>query len=62
MSWIDININIEKISEFETGWYDFIAANIPDVMKDISESGELSDDSMKKMDEAIKTYKGTFGN
>ena len=56
------DINIEKISEFETGWYDFIAANIPDVMKDISESGELSDDSMKKMDEAIKTYKGTFGN
>ena len=56
------DINIERISEFETGWYDFIAANIPDVMKDISESGELSDDSMKKMDEAIKTYKGTFGN
>ena len=56
------DINIEKISEFETGWYDFIAANIPDVMKDISESGELSDDSMKKIDGAIKTYKGTFGN
>ena len=56
------DINIERISEFETGWYDFIAANIPDVMKDISKSGELSDDSMKKMDEAIKTYKGTFGN
>jgi F-type H+-transporting ATPase subunit alpha len=56
------DINIERISEFETGWYDFIAANIPDVMKDISESGELSDDSMKKMDGAIKTYKGTFGN
>jgi len=56
------DINIERISEFETGWYDFIAANIPDVMKDISESGELSDDSMKKMGEAIKTYKGTFGN
>ena len=56
------DINIERISEFEMGWYDFIAANIPDVMKDISESGELSDDSMKKIDGAIKTYKGTFGN
>ena len=56
------DINIERISEFEIGWYDFIAANIPDVMKDISESGELSDDSMKKIDGAIKTYKGTFGN
>jgi len=31
-------------------------------MKEISESGELSDDSMKKIDGAIKTYKGTFGN
>ena len=56
------DINIDRISEFEFGWYDFIAANIPDVMKDISESGELSDDSMKKIDGAIKTYKGTFGN
>jgi F-type H+-transporting ATPase subunit alpha len=56
------DINIERISEFEIGWYDFIAANISDVMKDISESGELSDDSMKKIDGAIKTYKGTFGN
>jgi len=56
------DINIDRISEFEFGWYDFIAANIPDVMKEISESGELSDDSMKKIDGALKTYKGTFGN
>ena len=51
----------EKISEFESGWYDFVSANIPDVMKEIHDKGELSDDIKKKLDEALKTYKGTFG-
>ena len=56
------DVEIEKISEFETGWDDFISANIPDVMKEIHDKGELSDDIKKKLDEALKTYKGTFGN
>ena len=55
------DIETEKISEFETGWYDFVSANIPDVMKEIHDKGELSDDIKKKLDEALKTYKGTFG-
>ena len=55
------DVEIEKISEFETGWYDFISANIPDVMKEIHDKGELSDEIKKKLDEALKTYKGTFG-
>ena len=56
------DVEIERISEFEKGWYDFVSANIPDVMKTISQEGELSDDSKKGLDGAIKTYKGTFGN
>ena len=55
------DVEIEKISEFEAGWYDFISANIPDVMKEIHDKGELSDEIKKKLDEALKTYKGTFG-
>ena len=55
------DVETEKISEFETGWYDFVSANIPDVMKEIHDKGELSDDIIKKLDEALKTYKGTFG-
>ena len=55
------DVETEKISEFETGWYDFISANIPDVMKEIHDKGELSDEIKKKLDEALKTYKGTFG-
>jgi len=31
-------------------------------MKAISEEGILSDDTKKKLDESIKTFKGTFGN
>ena len=55
------DVETEKISEFETGWYDFVSANIPDVMKEIHDKGELSDEIKKKLDEALKTYKGTFG-
>ena len=55
------DVETEKISEFEAGWYDFVSANIPDVMKEIHDKGELSDDIKKKLDEALKTYKGTFG-
>jgi len=55
------DVETEKISEFEAGWYDFVSANIPDVMKEIHDKGELSDEIKKKLDEALKTYKGTFG-
>ena len=55
------DVEIEKISDFEKQWYDFVSANLPEVMKSISEEGELSDDSKKSLDGAIKTFKGTFG-
>ena len=34
------DVETEKISEFETGWYDFVSANIPDVMKEIHDKHE----------------------
>tara|TARA_B110000240_G_C13372173_1_gene398684 strand:- start:256 stop:951 length:696 start_codon:yes stop_codon:yes gene_type:complete len=56
------DVPIEEIRNFETSWYDFISANSPETMKAISEEGILSDDTKKKLDESIKTFKGTFGN
>ena len=47
--------------QFELGWYDYAAANIPDVLKEIAESGDLSDDAKSKLDEAANGYKQTAG-
>ena len=40
-------------------WYDYAAANIPDVLKEIAVSGDLSDDTKEKLGEAAKGYKQT---
>ena len=55
------DVEIDQIPDFENQWYDFVSANLPEVMKSISEEGELSDSSKKSLDDALKTFKGTFG-
>ena len=52
---------VESVRQFESGWYDYAAANVPDVLKGIAESGDLSDDAREKLDEAAKGYKQTAG-
>jgi len=44
---------------FEQGWHEYAAANVPDVLKNIAESGELSEESEKALDEAAAGYKST---
>ena len=53
------DVPIESVRQFESGWYDYAAANIPDVLKEIAESGDLSDDTKEKLGEAAKGYKQT---
>jgi len=48
-----------KILEFESGWHEYTAANIPDVLEGIASSGELSDEGTRKLDEAAAGYKQT---
>ena len=52
-------MDVESVRQFESGWYDYAAANVPDVLKEIAESGDLSDDAKAKLDEAAKGYKQT---
>ena len=47
------------IVAFERGWHEYAAANVPDVLKTIAESGELSEESEKALDEAATGYKST---
>ena len=45
--------------EFEAQWHDYAAANIPDVLKSIAESGDVTDDDKAKLDEAAAAFKQT---
>jgi F-type H+-transporting ATPase subunit alpha len=53
------DLPVAKVFAFEQGWYDYAAANIPDVLKTIAEKLELSDDGRKRLDEAGKAFKQT---
>jgi F-type H+-transporting ATPase subunit alpha len=53
------DVAVDKVRAFEAAWYDYVTANLPDVLKTIAESGELSDDSRAKLSEAVKGFKQT---
>ena len=53
------DVAVDKVRAFESAWYDYVTANLPDVLKTIAESGELSDDSRAKLNEAVKGFKQT---
>jgi F-type H+-transporting ATPase subunit alpha len=53
------DVEVENVRAFEAAWYDYVTANLPDVLKSIAESGELSDDSRAKLSEAVKGFKQT---
>lgn len=53
------DVEVDKVRAFEAAWYDYVSANLPDVLKSISESGELSDGDKEKLDEAVKGFKQT---
>ncbi|MDA1256320.1 MAG: F0F1 ATP synthase subunit alpha [Chloroflexi bacterium] len=53
------DVPISNIQEFESGWHEYTAANIPDVLGAIAESGELSDESQTKLSAAAAAFKQT---
>jgi F0F1-type ATP synthase alpha subunit len=53
-------VPISKVLEFEVGWHQYTAANIPDVLGQISDTGELSDESRTKLSEAAAAFKQTI--
>jgi F-type H+-transporting ATPase subunit alpha len=53
------DVEVENVRAFEAAWYDYVTANLPDVLKSIAESGQLSDDSRAKLSEAVKGFKQT---
>ena len=53
------DVAVEDVRAWEAQWHDYAAANIPDVLKSIAESGDLSDDDKAKLDEAVAAFKQT---
>ncbi len=53
------DVPVAKVRQFEKEWSEYAAANIPDVLKDIAVTNELSDDTRKRLDEAAKGFKQT---
>jgi len=53
------DVDVERISAFEGGWYEYAEANAASVLRDIRESGALSEENQRKLDEAVAVYKQT---
>ena len=54
------DIEIEKVSEFESNLFDYLEANALDQLSSIKESGDLSDDTSKSLDKLISDFKNSF--
>ena len=54
------DIEIEKVSEFESNLFDYLEANASDQLFSIKESGDLSDDTSKSLDKLISDFKNSF--
>ena len=55
------DIPLEKVKEFEMGWYDYAESNMSEVLNTIKSSGELSDDAKKTISEISSKYKKSMG-
>jgi F-type H+-transporting ATPase subunit alpha len=53
------DVEAEDIAEFETKWYEYAEVNAAGVLGDIRETRELSEDSQKKLDDAVGNFKET---
>ncbi|MDA1279866.1 MAG: F0F1 ATP synthase subunit alpha [Chloroflexi bacterium] len=53
------SVAVTDVRSFEAQWHEYVAANMPDVLKSISESGDLSDADKAKLDEAAAAFKQT---
>jgi F-type H+-transporting ATPase subunit alpha len=53
------DVAVESVRTWEAQWHDYAAANIPEVLKAIADTGELSDDGKSKLDDAAAAFKQT---
>ena len=53
------DVDVENVRDFEGQWYDYMAANLPEVLSAISDTGELSNENADRLMEAVSAFKQT---
>jgi F-type H+-transporting ATPase subunit alpha len=51
------DVPVAKVRQFEAAWHEYAAANLPDVLKGIAETKQLSDEHRSKLDAASTAFK-----
>jgi len=54
------DLEVEEISEFETGLFDYLDANASDSLASIIQEGTISEETEKNLEKAILDYKASF--
>ena len=54
------DIEAEKVSEFESGLFDYLDANASEELNSIRDEGDISDSVSAKLEKAITDFKNTF--
>lgn len=54
------DIPVEKVSEFENGFFDYLDANNANELNAITDKGEITEEIETKLNEAIAAFKGGF--
>jgi F-type H+-transporting ATPase subunit alpha len=54
------DIPVDKITEFEKRFYDFMDTNYPEIGKVIYESKKIDDETKGKLEEAAEEFKKEF--
>ena len=55
-----LDIEVDRILEFESGLFEYISTNYPDIFEKIREEKKLSDELEDALKKAITEFKGTF--
>ncbi|QSX05044.1 F0F1 ATP synthase subunit alpha [Sedimentibacter sp. zth1] len=55
-----LDVPVDRISEFEKDFYNFMDLQYPEIGVTIKQSGQLSDETKEKLDAAIEAFKKSF--
>jgi len=54
------DLSVEQVSDFESGLFNYIQANVSDVLASIVSEGKITDETSAALDKAITEFKQGF--
>jgi F-type H+-transporting ATPase subunit alpha len=55
------DVPVDRVRDFETGLYQYLDANKPEIGRSVMETFELSPEQEQELDSAVRAYKQTAG-